>query len=233
MVERLVLWDIDGTLVRGGPVSREVFDRAVEHVLGRHPGDHGVLMSGKTDPQIALEILLAGEMAEDEGRRHVPTVLERLESELAEAAHLLREGGRVMPGVEVLLPRLHDDPAFRQTVLTGNIAGNAAVKVAAFGLDRWLDLEIGAYGSDHHDRTELVPIALERARRLRGVDLDPHDVWVVGDTPRDLACARAGGARCLLVATGRIPFDELDAAGADVVLDDLADVDGVLDVLAG
>ena len=231
MVERLVLWDVDGTLLRGGPVSKDVFDRAVEHVLGRHPGDHGVLMSGKTDPQIALEILMAGEMAEDDGRRHVPTILERLETELADAAHLLREGGRVMPGIEDVLRRLHDDPAVHQSLLTGNIAGNAAVKVAAFGLDRWLDLEIGAYGSDHHDRTTLVPIALERARRLRGIEVRPHDVWVVGDTPLDLACARAAGARCLLVATGRLPVDELEAAGPDAVLPDLADVDRVVALL--
>jgi phosphoglycolate phosphatase len=120
-----------------------------------------------------------------------------------------------------------------QSVLTGNIAPNAVVKLAAFGLPKWLDLEIGAYGSDHADRTELVPVALERARRLRGVSLAPADVWVVGDTANDLACARAAGARCLLVGTGRVPVNELAQLGPDAVAADLSHVEAVVELLAG
>jgi phosphoglycolate phosphatase-like HAD superfamily hydrolase len=115
--------------------------------------------------------------------------------------------------------------------VSGNLKANARVKVAAFGLDRWLDLEVGAYGSDDEDRTRLVPIALDRVDRLRGRRYRPQEAWVVGDTPADLACARAGGARCLLVATGRIPFEELAAAGPDALLPDLSDVDRVVTIL--
>lgn len=230
MGDRLVLWDIDGTLMRAGSIASEVFDRAVELVIGREPGAHGVRMSGKTDPQIAREILLFEKVAEHDVDRHVDTVIGHLESELASAAHQIREGGRLLPGIPDVLIRL-DDRGVLQSVLTGNVAANASVKVGAFDLDRWLDLEVGAYGSDHADRTRLVPVALERVRAHRGRDLSPGDVWIVGDTPNDLACAQAGGAHCLLVATGRIPRHELEGIGADTVLDDLADVDAVVELL--
>lgn len=231
MVRRLVLWDVDGTLVRAGGVASEVFSLAVEHAVGRHPGEHGVAMSGKTDPQIALEILAGMGLEAGQDERHLPVVVERLESELAAAVELIRRKGRVLPGVCELLAALHDDPEVAQSVLTGNTAGNAATKLAAFDLDRWLDLEIAAYGSDDRDRRALVPIALRRAEELRGWTLAPHDVWVVGDTPNDLRCARAAGARCLLVGTGNVAVDELAALDADQVLDDLSDVDAVLELL--
>jgi phosphoglycolate phosphatase len=224
-VARLVLWDIDGTLVRAGPVASEAFATAVEHAVGRHPGEHDVRMGGKTDPQIALEILAS--MGIETGEHHLPIVLERLEAELAGAVDLMREAGTVLPGVRELLARLHAEPAVVQSVLTGNTAANAATKLAAFGLDRWLDLEVGAFGSDHADRRQLVPVARRRAAERHG---EPDEVWVVGDTPHDLACARAGGARCLLVRTGARPH-ELDELEADAVVDDLADVDKVVELL--
>ena len=113
-----------------------------------------------------------------------------------------------------MLARLAEDPRVVSTLLTGNIDANALVKVAAFGLDRWLDLTVGAYGSDAADRNLLVPVALRRLSARRGVELAAADAWVIGDTPRDLECARVAGARCLLVATGRYGFDELAALGA-------------------
>jgi phosphoglycolate phosphatase len=228
---RLVLWDIDGTLLRGGGVARDVFDEAVTAVLGRHPGDHRIPMGGKTDPQIALEILAYAAMEDAEATEHLPAVLGALERGLAAAADEMRRHGMVLPGVPDVLRTLDADPSVRSTVLTGNTQANAAVKLAAFELTRWVDLEIGAFGSDDADRTALVPVALERARRLRGLPADADDVWVVGDTPRDLACARVAGVRCALVATGHSSLDELRATGADVVLEDLSDVDGVVKLL--
>lgn len=222
-----MLWDVDGTLLRTEGVAQHAFDVAAEHVLGRPAGRHEVAMSGKTDPLIALEILAFAGLDDDEAGRLLPRLLERLEAELARARDLVREQGRTLPGVEAVLADLHGDDAVAQSVLTGNTAANAAVKLEAFGLDRWLDVEVGAFGSDCHDREKLVPIALERLATRRGRSLAPDDVWVVGDTPRDLACARAGGARCLLVATGRFPLDELDDLGADAVLADLCDVEAV------
>ncbi|HXQ61273.1 MAG TPA: haloacid dehalogenase-like hydrolase [Acidimicrobiales bacterium] len=225
---RLVLWDIDGTLVRVGEIGAAIFDRAIENTLGVRPSGR-VLMSGKTDPQIVLEYL--DEFDLPDARAHLPAILAELETELAAQAPEVRARGVVLPGVVELLPRLARDDNVDQTVLTGNIAANAMVKVAAFGLDRWLNLEMGAYGSDHTDRNELVPIALEKVRAARGRAFEPHEVWVVGDAPNDLACARAAGARCLLVATGRPTFEELRTLHPDVLRRDLSDVDEIVDLL--
>lgn len=107
------------------------------------------------------------------------------------------------------------------------------MKVAAFGLDKWLDLSVGAYGSDDHDRTLLVPRAMSRVAEQTGWRADPNQVWVIGDTPRDLACARAAGVRCLLVATGRYTADSLEGIGANAVLDDLSDTTAVVHLLTG
>lgn len=231
---RLVLWDVDGTLVRLGGASRQPFQSALTNVLGRDlaEGFHTrVKMSGKTDPQIARELLVLAEVADHQVDEHLPAVLEHLESELAALADRIRHEGRVLPGVVELLERLDGDPAVVQSVLTGNLAANAALKLGAFGLDRWLDLSVGAYGSDHADRTELVPVARAKVAARHGVEFLPEAVWVIGDTPADLACARAGAAHCLLVGTGRFSVDELAGLGADAVLGDLSDAASVIEIL--
>lgn len=225
---RVVLWDVDGTLVHTSGIGAAVFDRALERVVGAPPPAR-LLLSGKTDPQIAREYLVLMSVADPDG--HVPAVIEVLEAEVAAAAARIAEAGWALPGVEELLARLAGEATVHQTVLTGNTRANATVKVTAFGLERWLDLDAGAYGSDHADRRELVPVARERARRLRGVDAGPGDVWVVGDSANDLACARAGGARCLLVATGRTTYDELAALGPDALMADLSNVDAAWQLL--
>jgi phosphoglycolate phosphatase len=229
-VTRLILWDVDGTLIHSRGIGAAVFDKALEQVIGVAPTSR-LQLAGKTDPQIALEYLSA--MAVDEADSKLPIVLEAVEAGVAEAAAHLAETGEPQRGVRELLARLAAEDDVHQTLLTGNTAANAAVKVTAFRLERWLDLEIGAYGSDNADRTQLVPIALERARRLRGLDVGPSATWVVGDTAFDLACARAGGAHCLLVATGGASLDELQGLGADHVLPDLADTEATVRILAG
>ena len=231
---RLVLWDVDGTLVRIGDLGRDPFQQAIADALQRDLGPEfhrRVQMSGKTDPQIARELLEIAELGDDEREAALPEVLRRLEHHLAAAEHLMEERGQAMKGAEDVLSKLAAIDGVVQSVLTGNLAANALVKLRAFGLDRWLDLDIGAYGSDHHDREELVPIALAKARGRYGDGFSPEETWVVGDTPRDLACAKSGGARCLLVATGRYTREELEGLGADVVLDDLSDVSEVVEWL--
>jgi phosphoglycolate phosphatase-like HAD superfamily hydrolase len=231
VTDRLVLWDIDGTLIRGGPVSGDVFTSAIERVIGRPAAAHGVTMGGKTDPQIAHEILVALGVSESDAAGHVSRVIDHLEADLAAAESALRAAGHVLPGVVDVLSALADDPRVVQSVLTGNTAANAAVKLAAFDLAGYVDLDVGAFGSDDADRRVLVPIAVARARSRRSFTGSPSDVWIVGDTPRDHACAVAGGARCLLVATGRVGRDELEACEPDAVVDDLSDVDAVLAIL--
>jgi phosphoglycolate phosphatase-like HAD superfamily hydrolase len=232
MIRRLLLWDVDGTLVRAGDLGAAVFDLALEGVLGLRPATR-VRMSGKTDPQIVREYLQ--QLAVEEEDDLIRSILEEIEKHLADAALAgqLAAGGHACPGVAGLLAELAADDRVVSTLVTGNIRPNARVKVAAWGLDPWLDLEVGAYGSDHWDRNLLVPVALERVERTYGVSLQPSDAWVIGDTPRDLDCAAAAGARCLLVGTGRYTAAELAPLGADAVLEDLSDTAGVVKLLTG
>jgi phosphoglycolate phosphatase len=232
VIRRLLLWDVDGTLVRAGDLGAAVFDLALETVLGVRP-EQRVRMSGKTDPQIVREYLQ--EMGFEETPERVEAILRGIEAELAaaQAAGELAASGAALPGVAPVLEALAGDQRVVSTLLTGNVAPNALVKVAAFGLDHWLDLEVGAYGSDDADRNLLVPIAIGRVAATHGVTLAPADVWVIGDTPRDLDCARAAGTRCLLVGTGRFTALELEPLGADAVLEDLLDVPAVIKLLTG
>ncbi len=225
---RLVLWDIDGTLVRAGEVGALIFDHAIEKTMGRRPSRR-ILMSGMTDPQIVLEYLTEFDLADP--HTHLPAILEGIEVELADRASEISSRGVVLPGVADLLARLAADDDVDQTVLTGNIAANARVKVAAFGLDRWLNLEMGAFGSDDADRNALVPVAIAKVAAARGRRFAPDQIWVVGDAPNDLACARAAGVRCLLVATGRPTYDELSALHPDALRHDLSDVDDIVELL--
>ncbi|MGH9103462.1 MAG: HAD family hydrolase [Acidimicrobiales bacterium] len=223
----LVLWDIDGTLVRSNGVGTEAFRRAVEAVVGSAPAV-APPMAGKTDPQIAAEWLAA--LDHDDGPAVVAQVLRLLESELSAAREDLARRGQALPGTAELLAALSLQGR-SQSVCTGNIAPNAAVKLSTFGLDRWLDLEVGAYGSDDPDRRCLVPVALERFGRQRGLGFSVKEVWVVGDTPLDLACAQAAGVRCVLVGTGGSSAAELEGLGADAVVDDLGDVEAMVGLL--
>jgi phosphoglycolate phosphatase len=230
-VRRLLLWDIDGTLVRGGGVGSDAINRAAAIVSGKSIVGGSVLMHGKTDPEILTEIFRAAEIAEHEIPRLLPAAMAEAERLLALAEDELRRRGDVIGGVIEALARLADIAGVRQTLVTGNLVGNAAVKLAAFDLTVYFDVEVGAYGTDHADRKALVPIALERVERLRGEYYRPDEVWVIGDTPGDFACARAAGVRCLLVATGQIPMSELLSLDADAVLEDLTNTEQVVEIL--
>jgi phosphoglycolate phosphatase len=231
MPRRLILWDIDGTLLRTGPVGRLALELGACRATGLKQVPQ-VEMSGKTDPQIVRELLSGAGLSSREIDRVLPLALGEAKRYLAAETCRIRDEGAVHPGVRELLEALSGVHGVRQSLLTGNIAPNALVKVGAFGLQRHLDPEIGAYGTDHPERNGLVPIALERAKERRGETYRPDEVWVVGDTARDLDCARAGGVRCLIVGTGHDGFDAVRALEADAVMENLADTDGVLEILA-
>lgn len=228
MVRRLLLWDIDGTLVRTGGIGSGAFDLALADVLGELPAGR-VAMSGKTDRLIVHEHLAL--LGREPDPALVDAVLVRLVDRLAAEAHRIPDLGSPCPGVEQLLAVLSERADVVSGCLTGNLRPNALVKLAAFGLDRYIDLDVGAYGSDHFDRNCLLPLALERAAARFGGDFAPESTWVIGDTPLDLACARAGNARCLLVATGTYSLEELAALAPDAVLADLTDFGAVVDLL--
>ena len=226
-VERVILFDIDGTLVSAGPLGAEVFDRAIEAVVGEQPNER-ILMSGKTDPVIVREYM---ELMKLDAHVHVPRILAQLERELAAVASELASSGQALPGAHELLEELSRDPRLHLSVLTGNIAPNAVVKLSAFGLDKWLDMETGAYGSDSDVRPELVPVALGRLESLRGIRLKAGQAWLVGDTPRDFDAARGAGAHAVLVATGRYSVPELASLEADAVVPDFTDTKAVVQLL--
>jgi phosphoglycolate phosphatase len=229
----LVLWDVDGTLLKAGRAGRLAFADAVAEVLGIDV-PHGRLprMAGKTDPQIALELL--AELGIATPNSHLAALEAALERALTGRVQQIRAEGVVLPGVREALAALAVAGAL-QTVVTGNVAANARTKLAAVGLigegaGGPLRLDLGAYGSDDGDRENLVPIALRRCADA-GFDVTATTTWVVGDTPRDLACARAAGARCLLVATGGYELAALEGAGADALFADLSDTSRVCQLL--
>jgi len=218
----LVLWDIDGTLVDSAGHGRHAFEEAFAEVVGGAP--EWVEYAGRTDHQIALEML-------NDSAEHLPAMLEQLAAKLAAREDQIRAEGRVYPGVPDVLAALHDTDDVVQSLLTGNVAANAAVKVGAFGLDRWLDLEAGAYGSDPHARrSDLVAVARERTAARYG---ESTGAVLVGDTPLDVLAAREAGARAVAVATGFAGLDALRECEPDALLQDLSDTDAAIRAITG
>lgn len=229
---RLILWDIDGTLLTAGRVGRLALEHGAMVAAGLTEVPL-VVMSGKTDPQIVRELLEAAGLDETAVEAAVPPALEEAEHFLAGAVEQIRREGRVHPGVVELLGELDRTEGVRQSLLTGNIAPNAVVKVSAFSLERFFDFEIGAFGTDDANRDQLVPVALRRVRERYGEAYGPEEAWVIGDTAKDLSCARAGGVRCLLVGTGHDGFEAVRDLEADAVVEDLSDTAMVLKILLG
>ncbi|MGW0659624.1 HAD family hydrolase [Streptodolium elevatio] len=225
----LVLWDIDQTLVKAGPASREAYADALLAVTGR-PLTERVDFGGRTDLHIARETLRA------HGLLPTDDLITRLNETFAEIfaarADQVRREGVALPGAVALIGALADLPYVHQSVLTGNQAATAPVKLALLGAAaRHLRLDIGAYGDDHEDRDKLVPLALGRAAAATGGGFAADRTVLIGDTVRDVEAALHNGARCVAVATGYTTADELARAGADIVLADLTDVEAVLDVV--
>jgi phosphoglycolate phosphatase-like HAD superfamily hydrolase len=233
-VRRLVLWDIDGTLVQAGEVGRDIFTEAFQAVLGRDPDQataKALVMAGRTDPEIALEFLTAHEIAE--GASRLPAFSEALVTALAARAALIRERGRALPGARETLVALCRAEGVVQSLLTGNLQPNALLKLASFELDGYLDFEVGGFGSDHHHRPSLVEVARAKAEAKYGTAFGGPATVLVGDTPLDVAAGRAGGARVVAVATGPFSADELRSTGADAVLGDLSDTEAALAAILG
>jgi phosphoglycolate phosphatase-like HAD superfamily hydrolase len=227
---RLVLFDIDGTLLSTGGVATEVFTRVLSELAGRDITLDGYSLAGKTDPRIVRDLLAQA----GHGPAHIDALVPRiLEGYLDRfpAALAASPKPRLLPGVRELLVRLAALPEVLLGLLTGNIERGAAIKLDHFGL---LELfRLGAYGSDSEDRRALVAVAAGRAERLTGVRFPPPAIVVVGDTPLDIDCGRAAGAVTVAVATGPYGTAELAAHGPDAVFADLRDRDRVIAAVLG
>jgi phosphoglycolate phosphatase len=228
----LIVWDIDRTLLDAGPATHDAFQAAVRTVWPAAGVTSGHRMTGRTDPTVAREALLAGGIEPDRADQLVREVLRVLHSQYAERVDRFRAEGCVLPGVPELLDVLNR-LGVMQTVLTGSIRSTALFKLELFGLADALDTEVGAFGDDFERREDLLSVLMRRGHEHRGRRVTPHRLWVVGDTPGDLACARQLGARCLLVATGLYSRHELTPLKPDGVVDDLGDWRHVLDIFRG
>lgn len=219
MTPALVLWDIDGTLVSTGGMSREVYAQAFEAVVGR-PLRALADMAGRTERAIIAETLALNDVPDADG------LFTSFYAALAAATEQLRDRfatvNRALPGSAGAVAALAGAGVV-QSVVTGNIRSIATVKLDVFGLSAGLDLVVGGYGDDGADRAVLVGLARQRAAARYGREFPADSVVVIGDTPHDVRGALDVGARAVAVATGSSGPAELLAAGAHAVLPDLAD----------
>jgi len=225
----LLLWDVDHTLIENSGVSKAVYARAFQMMTGSAPKAQPST-DGRTDYEIMRNLFAANGVtftAEDEIS---------YSSALVDAMTILHprlmRDGFVLPGVKNALEAVVEIPGIVQSVLTGNIRPNAEAKLRLLGHHaQVLDLDVGGYGSDDVARPRLVGAAQRKASEKYDVPFEPSSTVLVGDTERDVAAALEGGAMIVGVATGVTSEEQLRQAGADVVLPDLADSAGFVEII--
>jgi|SRR5882672_5707737 len=229
MKRRLVLLDIDGTILLSAGAGKRAIHAALAPEV-RDPGSFdGIRFDGKTDPQIVIEMLTgAGEPVPSQAR--IDQLCDRYAGLLAAELALNGHRTRVLPGVTALLDRLEAESSVVLGLLTGNIARGAELKLRAAGIER-SRFQVGAFGSDAAQRPDLPPIAAGRAVVHFGRRPSGEEVVIIGDTPADVTCGQSIGARAIAVATGSYTESELTAAGAFAVFNDLGPTDLVMEAI--
>ncbi|MEU8817781.1 HAD family hydrolase [Actinoplanes sp. NPDC048796] len=222
-MKRLVMWDIDYTLLRGGGVAATAWKAAFTELTGV-PWRETPIFGGRTDMDICAEVFATHGVTDCTPERFFLRYVENVQN----TKHLFAVQGELMPGVREVLARLEERPGVVQTLVTGNVPEVARAKVAAFELSAAFDDEVGGYGTDDSVRATLVRRSLERAEAKYG---ERFRAVVIGDTVNDVTAALANGAFAVAVATGSTPAAELVAAGAHAVLPDLSDVDATVELL--
>ena len=228
MTPALILFDIDGTLLLSGRAGLRAMTRAFDAAFRITDAFSGEHFGGRTDSYLVSKALQKAGLPDTPKAHHqfreiyIPLLAEEIQ-------HPGTGHKGLMPGARELLEALHDHDDVHLALLTGNYREAAEIKLQHFEL--WDFFEWGAFSDDHADRNELVPIAKRRAETY---DIPPEAIdriIVIGDTPHDIECARVAGARSIAVATGGFTLDQLRAAGADDVLQDLSDTEAVLAML--
>jgi phosphoglycolate phosphatase-like HAD superfamily hydrolase len=225
--KKLVLFDIDGTLLLTGRAGEHALRAAFKERFGVDDDLSSISFAGSTDGAIARQMFAPYD---------IPPTAENIADLFDGYVHHLalelpRREGTVLPGIVALLEALHGREDCVLGLLTGNIAKGAELKLSHYGV--WDFFEFGAFADDHVDRNKLGPVAHSRAVEKHGISFEAEDVFVLGDTPRDIDCARAAGFVAVAIATGSYGKDELAAHGPDFLFEDLSDTPGVLKALFG
>ncbi len=225
---KLVLFDIDGTLISARGAGRRAMRVAFEKVFGTAGGIDRYDLRGRTDTRIVHDVMGAEGWEPARVKERLDEFFEAylggLVSEIGDGANVI-----TLPGVAAVVERLGQSSDAVLGLVTGNVEEGARIKLQPTGL--WPRFRVGAYGSDHMDRRRLPSLAARRAQALLGRAFSPADVVVIGDTPHDIDCARAFGAVAVAVATGQYPRDELLAERPDHFFEDLSDTERVLAAL--
>jgi phosphoglycolate phosphatase len=224
---RLLLFDIDGTLITSGGAGEQALRDAMASRFGVAEDLKGIVLAGATDAKIAIALL---------ERHNLPPTPANIASLLDEyighlESRIPRHNGRVLPGMLELLEALAQRPEAVLALLTGNVARGAQIKLTHYGV--WHHFEFGAFADDHPDRNELGKFARARALERHGIEFPPENIFVIGDTPRDIECGRAIGAKTVAIATGHHPMGELASHSPDFLFADFSDTARVLECLLG
>lgn len=223
---KLILFDIDGTIMDSGGAGTRSMDLAFREVFSIDDAFRGISMAGKTDLQIIKECLGKHGFPTDNGL--VPQFVNAYVRYLG--AEISNSNRHLKPGIREAIEHLNEmNEACQLGLLTGNIERGARIKLGAFSLNDYFSF--GAFGDDDEDRNKLLPVARERFEQRAGHPIDFKDCVIVGDTPRDVYCAKPYGAFCIAVATGPYSIDALLQAGADVVFETLSDTENFLKAL--
>src|SRR5437764_11218346 len=222
---RLLLFDIDGTLIHSGGAGVHALKSAFRERFGIADDLHGIEIAGMTDSGIVISIL---------NKHKIPATTENVSAFLDSYVHLLslelpRRKGKLLPGVLKLLKKLKSRPHVVLALLTGNVSRGARLKLEHYAV--WHFFEFGAFADDHRDRNQLGRFARARATEKHGREFAASEIAVIGDTPRDIECGKALGARTIAVATGTWARDELSKHHPDFLIDDLSNVETIMDTL--
>jgi phosphoglycolate phosphatase len=223
--KRLLLFDIDGTLIHSGGAGVHALKSAFTERFGIVDDLHDIEIAGMTDSGIVVSIL---------NKHKIPATNENVSAFLDSYVHFLslelpRRVGKLLPGVLELLEKLKSRPHLVLALLTGNVSRGAQLKLEHYGV--WHFFEFGAFADDHHDRNRLGTVARARAKEKHGRQFSTSEIDVIGDTPRDIACGKAFGARTIAVATGTWKRNQLAKYEPDFLIDDLSNVQGIIDTL--
>jgi phosphoglycolate phosphatase-like HAD superfamily hydrolase len=225
MLKRLLLFDIDGTLVHSGGAGVHALRAALVERFRVKDELADIEIAGMTDSGIVMSILK---------KHQIPSSPENVAGFIDSYIHFLslelpRRTGKLLPGVLEMLGKLITRPHLVLALLTGNVSRGAQLKLEHYGV--WHFFEFGAFADDHHDRNELGTFARARATARHGQAFDADFIDVIGDTPRDIACGKAIGARTIAIATGTWPREKLSTHQPDFLFDDLSNVDEVISTL--